>query len=99
MARWLESRALASLLIGLSVFAVLTGVRQLGLLMALELSAYDSFVRSRPPLGGDPAVTMVWITEHEVQELGHPLEDRLMATALRNLMEHRPRAIGVGGRR
>jgi adenylate cyclase len=93
--RLLESRGLAALGIGFAVFTVLLAARQLGLLESFELSAYDSFVRGRPPPQDAPPVTMVWVTEREVQELGHPLEDRLIAGALSNLMRHGPRAIGV----
>lgn len=95
MARWLESRAAAGLLIGVAVFAVLAGLRQLGWMTAPELSLFDSFVRMRPPLEEEPVVTMVWITEREIQELGYPLEDHLMAQVLENLTAHHPRAVGL----
>ena len=95
MQRLLESRAIAAVVIGLLVFLVLAALRHSGLLMSLELSTYDSYVRLRPPLQDEPAVTMVWVTEREVQELGHPLEDRLIARVLAELMRHGPRAVGM----
>jgi adenylate cyclase len=52
-------------------------------------------VRLRPPLANAPAVSMVWIGEREIQELGHPLEDRLLVRALENLLAHGPRAVGI----
>jgi adenylate cyclase len=93
--RWLESRAAAGLLIGVAVFGALAGVRLLGWMSAPELSLFDSFVRMRPPLREEPVVSMVWITEREIQELGYPLEDHLMAQVLENVTAHHPRAVGL----
>ena len=91
----LRSRAVAALAIGGVVCAAVVGARQLGWLVSLELGAYDGFLRLRPAAAGDSPVTLVWIREEEITRFGHPLPDRLMAGALRQLLQHAPRAVGV----
>jgi adenylate cyclase len=91
----LRSRAVAALAIGAAAWAAVVGARQLGWLVGLELGAYDGFLRERPVAPGESPVTLVWIREDEITRFGHPLPDRLMAAALRQLLQHAPRAVGV----
>jgi adenylate cyclase len=91
----LRSRAVAALGIGVVVFSAVLGARQLGWLTSLELGAYDGFLRQRPAAAGVSPVTLVWIREEEITRFGHPLPDRLMAAALRQLLQHGPRAVGI----
>ncbi len=85
----------AALLIGLLVFAGVFTVRSSGWLISWELGAYDSFLRAGEAPTDEPVVAMVWITEREIQDYGHPLEDRLMARGLESILAQEPRVVGI----
>lgn len=93
--RVLQHRLVAAALIGLLVFAVVAGLRQRGWVEPWELSFYDSLVRLRGDAPSEPVVSMVWIREKEIQELGHPLSDALFVRALEQLLAAGPRAVGI----
>ncbi|NEQ50071.1 MAG: CHASE2 domain-containing protein [Leptolyngbya sp. SIO3F4] len=74
--------------------------RALGLLHPLELPAYDHLMRSRPVAWDtkpaiDPRLLVIEITEDDTDRYGYPVSDELLATALANLEQHQPRAIGI----
>jgi adenylate cyclase len=81
------------MLVGAGVLAVRAG----GFLEAAELAAYDWYLRLRPPAGAaDPRVTIVTMTERDVQQLGSwPLPDGVLADALQILLRHEPRTVGI----
>jgi adenylate cyclase len=81
--------------IGLAVFAVVMGVRELGWLVSWELGAFDNSLRRRSPEISEPPVSMVWIREDEITRFGHPLPDRVVADALARILAHQPRAVGI----
>ena len=92
----LQSRVAAWPWIGLLLFAVVIGARELGWLVPWELGALDNFVRLRPPRTlPSPEVMMVWIGEEEILELGHPLPDSVLASAVATLEGLGPSAIGI----
>ncbi len=85
----------AALLIGGAVFASAWVLRGSGWLTTWELLVHDTLLRSREAPATEPVVSLVWITEHEIQEYGHPLEDRLLVRGLEAIFAHRPRVVGI----
>lgn len=89
----LAATGLVAILVGLSVL----GLRSVGILEALELTAYDWYIRLQP---SDPApdsrIVIIAITERDIHEQGGwPLSDGALAQAVEILARYRPRAIGV----
>ena len=81
----------------LLVFLAVMGVRSQGLLESLELQAYDWAFRLGPHQQGQrPPMTLVTITEQDIQTLGHwPISDEVLAKALTHIHAQGPRVIGV----
>lgn len=85
-----------ALLGGLVMGIVITGVRTVGGLQAVELALYDQMIRWRPDEPVDQRVLVVEVTEADIQKLGQwPLRDKILAAALRLLLAANPRAVGV----
>ncbi len=83
------------LLSSLAAASLVTGVKVLRLLEPAELFIFDHLVRStadRPP---DERITIVGITEADVQQYGWPLEDAVMADLLAKIQVHQPRVVGL----
>ncbi|HBB36144.1 MAG TPA: adenylate/guanylate cyclase domain-containing protein [Cyanobacteria bacterium UBA8803] len=75
---------------------LLLGVRHLGGLQPLELTAWDLMVRLRPDEGSDPRLLVVAITEQDIQaQKLWPLSDRTLAQLLTALERYQPQAIGL----
>jgi len=89
--------ALAVLVAGGVVFAVLMALRSAGALEGLELAAYDWHLRLRPGTPAKkPPVVLVTISERDIGELGTwPVPDRVLARALEILARSGARAIGL----
>jgi len=86
----------AGLLPGLSITGFVILARLLGLLQPVEWRVFDTALRSRPPEQTDPRITVVNITEEDVQkELGYPIEDKNLATLINKLQAYSPRVIGI----
>ena len=82
-------------LAGLMV-AGLLGIRQLGWLQPLELTAFDRMVQLSPSSGADPRLIVVGITEADIQaQKRFPLSDRTVAQLLKRIQSYQPRAIGL----
>ncbi|WP_300460426.1 adenylate/guanylate cyclase domain-containing protein [Desulfobacula sp.] len=81
---------------GLCFFVVLV-IQSLGFLENIELTAYDMFTRSRPkPVDITPRILIVKISETDILTQGRwPLTDATLAHALKNLLQHNPRAVGL----
>jgi len=74
----------------------LMGVRQLGILEPLELSAYDQMLRWRPDEKPDSRLLVVGITEADIQKLKQwPISDRKIAEILQKLDKMQPAVIGL----
>ncbi|MGF2040385.1 MAG: CHASE2 domain-containing protein [Nostoc sp. CmiVER01] len=72
------------------------GMRQLGLLQAQELWAFDQLVRLRPDEGVDRRLLIVAVTEEDIQlEKKWPLSDRTLEQVLNKLEQQQPRVIGL----
>lgn len=83
-------------LITLAVALLTIGLRALGGMEGLELTAYDWCMALRPAQTTSPRVTLIGITEEDISALGSwPLPDATLAQALTKIVEHQPLAIGV----
>lgn len=82
-------------LTSLVVTSLALGLRWLGGLQALELTAFDALMRARPAEVSDPRILVVEVTEKDTSQYGYPLEDKTLAQALAILSAMQPRAIGV----
>jgi adenylate cyclase len=92
-----RSPPVAIVLVALIVAAGVIGVRGLGLLEAIELAAYDAFVRMRfREAAPDARITLVTVTEADIPVAGGwPLSDAVVAQAIETIAQHQPRAIGL----
>jgi adenylate cyclase len=63
----------------------------------LELSAYDWFIRLRPPASNwKPPVVLITITEDDISKQGRwPLSDARLAEVLATLVQYEARAVGM----
>ena len=77
-------------------FAAILGLRLLGALEWMELSAYDATLRlaAGKPRGAD-RVVLVGATEEDLNRWGWPLSDAVLADALEQLAAMQPRVIMV----
>jgi diguanylate cyclase (GGDEF)-like protein len=91
----LSSGSKIMLLSSLAVAALLTGGKSLGILEPAELTLFDHLVRSRPDPPPDDRITIVGITEADVQQYGWPLDDATMAELLDAIQAHQPRVVGL----
>ncbi|MDR7922614.1 adenylate/guanylate cyclase domain-containing protein [Thermosynechococcus sp. HY213] len=75
---------------------VVIGIREMGWLQPLELGAYDRLMQLRPMPGPDPRLLVVAVTEADIQRYRSlSLPDQIYAQALKQLLKHQPRAIGL----
>jgi len=87
---------LAFILICGSVFMLFLVLRSIGTFEYLELAAYDTFIRWLPRTSAKAShITLVRVTEDDIEKYGWPLSDAVLAQALTNLLEHQPRAVGL----
>jgi diguanylate cyclase (GGDEF)-like protein len=80
---------------GLLISGLVTGLKYLRLLEPAELFIFDSLVRARPDRELDSRLTIVGITEEDIQQYGWPLTDKLLADLLAELQIHQPDTIGL----
>jgi len=89
-------RLLAAVAISLAVALALYLVRAQGLLQPLELAGYDLGVTLGPGTSEPAPVTLVLISENDIQALGRwPVPDRELAAALEAILANGPAAVGV----
>jgi adenylate cyclase len=80
----------------IGVFAVLAGMRQLGLLQSAEFLAYDKFLNWRAGADTiDPRFVIVEITEADIAKYDFPIPDDLLAKLLQTIATAKPVAIGL----
>ncbi len=90
------SKVFAVVCIALLGWCIALGLRQVGLLQGVELSAYDQFLRLRAQrVLPDSPVVMIGVTEADIQRYGYPLSDAVVAETLKILLAHKPDAIGI----
>lgn len=88
------------LLVSIATTGMIIGVRYLGVLQPLELSAFDQLLRLRPPEKPDSRLLIVTVTEEDVrsQQSEKPrgsLSDKSLAQLLEKLELYQPAAIGL----
>ncbi|MEH2166395.1 MAG: CHASE2 domain-containing protein [Nostoc sp.] len=88
------------LLTSMVVTGILIGIRYLGVLQPLELSAFDQLVRLRPPEKPDSRLLIVTVTEEDVQAQKSEkpqgsLSDKSLAQLLEKLEAYQPQVIGL----
>ncbi len=94
--RALRNPWVVSVLLSLGVFALVAGVRQLGLLQSAEFLAYDKFLAWRAgPETTDPRIVIVEITENDIGKYDFPIPDDLFAKLLETIATAKPVAIGL----
>ncbi|HBE34777.1 MAG TPA: hypothetical protein DD990_26640, partial [Cyanobacteria bacterium UBA11368] len=71
------------------------GIRQVGLLQAWELKAYDTLMQMRPAEQPDPRILLVEINESHLNQYGNPIPDGIFAQMLDKLEQYQPRIIGL----
>ena len=76
--------------------SLVLGGRQLGWLEPLELAVFDQMVRLQPQTAPDPRLSLVEISEADLQQLQRTTpSDRSLAQVLKNLQQHQPTVIGL----
>lgn len=81
---------------GLSIIAIFLALRLLGLLQALEWNVLDFALRKRPAEAPDDKITIINITEADIQQsLSYPIADQSLADLLNRLQTYEPRVIGL----
>lgn len=86
------------LLTSVAIASLTMGVRYLGMLQPLELSAFDQLLRLKPQERTDPRLLIVTITEADIRSQKQrkgSLSDRALAQLLNKLEQYQPRAIGL----
>ncbi len=84
------------ILTSLVVASTIVGLRELGILQALELSAYDLLMRSRPDISPDQRFLVVGIDDQDLQKRKeYPIHDGTLAQTLGKLEDQGARIIGV----
>ncbi len=93
----MRSPLVADIVIGLAVASLVLLLGAQGLLQRADLALYDQYLSLEPvPAQHDPRVAILAITEQDISELGqYPLSDRVVATALRRLLDDGARVVGV----
>jgi adenylate cyclase len=70
-------------------------IRSLGGFQGFELRMLDYFFRWRPLEARDQRITIVGVSEQDLQKYGHPINDDILATLLETIAAEEPRAIGL----
>jgi CHASE2 domain-containing sensor protein len=78
------------------ITTLVVGLRQMGLLEAMELGAFDQMMRWRPNERPDERLLVVAITEKDIQKIQEEtLSDQNLNRLLEKLEEYQPLAIGL----
>ncbi|NEQ31815.1 MAG: CHASE2 domain-containing protein [Leptolyngbya sp. SIO4C5] len=95
MQSWLKNWQ-TDLLPGLSLTGLVILARLLGILQPLEWQSLDWGLRWRPAESPDPRLTLVAITETDIQtRLDYPISDQALAELIKTLQRYQPRVIGI----
>jgi len=96
LSRLIRNPAIACLAVGLGVFGLVVGARELGFLQSTEFVAYDKFVVWRAgPEKVDPRIVIVEMTEQDIAKYDFPIPDNLLARLLETIARAQPIAIGL----
>ncbi len=86
-----------SVLVSALVVLGVLGLRRAGGLESVELATYDWYIRLQPKATkSDSRIVLIAITESDIGRMGRwPLSDATLEQVLVNLVQSRPRAIGL----
>ena len=92
-----DSPKLAGLFIIVATIAILASAWLGGYLEALELKTYDHLLRLRPTISSNRRITLISISENDIQRLSRwPIDDTTLANALEKIeVQQHPRVIGL----
>ncbi len=83
-------------IVSITITSLILGMRQIGWLEPLELSAFDEMMRFRSQEQPDSRLLLVSITEKDIENLNEwPLSDLTVAHILEKLTKLQPRVIGL----
>ena len=81
---------------GVSVVLLICIARVVGLWEGIELHTLDLLLRHRPVEAADERITLIEITEADIQALGtYPVPDTVMVQLLEKLERYNPRVVGL----
>lgn len=81
---------------GFAVLAIVIIARLNGLLQPLELMELDNFLRLRPAEPMDDRITIIGITESDINRANtYPIPDKEIATLIKKVQKYQPRVIGL----
>jgi adenylate cyclase len=87
---------IVALLVGHLVFVSVLGLRTVGILQILELSAYDFLLWTRSISSSfDSRITIIWATDEDQRQLGWPLADDKLAQLFQTILAYEPNSIGL----
>jgi CHASE2 domain-containing sensor protein len=80
-----------------SLFSTLAvvGIRQVGWLEKIELTAFDKLMQIRPQEKLDERILIVKADEQDIHKYGFPLPDGILAQAIEKLEQYEPEVIGL----
>ncbi len=91
-----RSLMVSAVFLSLLIAALLLLARSQGLTQPLELTGYDLGLSLRPALSEPAAVTLIEITEADIQNMGRwPVTDQDLARIIERIEHFEPRVIGV----
>ena len=89
----------AVLMASVAIASLVVGVRSSGMMQNLELSAFDSIMRTQPDEGIDQRLLVITVTEADIQAQKQrqksSLSDEALDKLLRKLELYQPRVIGL----
>ena len=78
------------------VMALVLIARALGILEPLDLIAFDIFLKLRPPEPPDDRITLIKITQNDIQRWGgYPISNEKIVELVEELQHHKPTVIGL----
>lgn len=81
---------------GLGIITLVCIARAFGLMETIELQTLDVFLRWRPAEATDEHITILEITEEDLQKQGiYPVSDSLLRDILADLKKYEPQVIGL----
>jgi CHASE2 domain-containing sensor protein len=97
--RWLQKEWLVwrvGALPGLAVIGLVVLLRGMGALQFLELTMFDTFLRSRPAEPMDERILIVGIDDADIRKIGqYPIPDREIVSLLQAIQSHQPAVVGL----
>jgi diguanylate cyclase (GGDEF)-like protein len=79
-----------------AIAGLVIGANLTGALQGLELAAFDRFFLLRPQEQTDPRITIIGISDRDIDKLGKwPIDDASLAKLIEKINSYKPTAIGI----